>query len=129
MSKMKFSVILFLLVTSNNILAQKNTYYQRLVKIVVDSTQLDAYKIALKEGTETSVREEEGVISYQIYAETAHPNHFTLFETYASVEAYKEHIQTPHFKKYKSTVASMVLSLDIVDVLPIATVTKRRKKR
>lgn len=124
---MKFLPLLFLLLMSNTLKAQKN--YQRLVSIVVDSTQLDAYKAALKEGTETAVREEPGVLSYQIYSEKEHPTHFTLLETYASVEAYNLHIQTPHFKKYKAAVANMVLSLKIVDVLPLATVVKKRKKK
>lgn len=121
--------MLSLIVMSHEIMAQKNDNYQRLVKIVVDSTQLDVYKIALKEGIETALREEVGVLSYQIYAEKAYPNHLTLFETYASVEAYNLHIQTPHFKKYKATVANMVQSLDIVDVVPITLVTKKIKKK
>jgi quinol monooxygenase YgiN len=127
--KMKYLLILSLLFMSDNIAAQKNNNYQRLVKIVVDSAQLEAYKIALKEGTETSVREESGVLSYQIYAEKEHPNHITIFETYSSVEAYTQHIQTPHFKQYKAAVANMVLSLHIVDVLPLAEVKKKKSKK
>ena len=82
-------------------MAQSKTNYQRLVKIIVDSTQLENFKTALKEGTETGVRVEAGVLSYQIYAEKEHPNHITIFETYKSIEAYNKHIETPHFKKYK----------------------------
>ncbi len=108
-------------------MAQSKTNYQRLVKIVVDSTQLDAFKVALKEGTETGVRVEAGVLSYAIFYEKEHPNHITIFETYASIEAYNKHIQTPHFKKYKATVANMVQSLDIVDIESLANVTKKEK--
>jgi len=109
--------------------AQQKSNYQRLVKIVVDSTQLDAFKFALKEGTETSVRVEKGVLSYQIYFEKEHTNHITILETYASIDAYNRHIETPHFKKYKKTVANMVQLLDIVDIKPLANVIKKEQAK
>jgi quinol monooxygenase YgiN len=43
----------------------------------------------------------------------------TILETYASVPAYQSHIQTDHFKKYKTTVADMVKELELNDVIPI----------
>jgi quinol monooxygenase YgiN len=39
----------------------------------------------------------------------------TIFEVYASQEAYQSHIKAPHFKKYKETVKDMVLSLELID--------------
>lgn len=118
-------VVLFLLLLSNILTPQNKTNYQRLVKIVVDSTKLEAYKSALKEGTETSVYLEPGVISYNIYYEKVKPNHITIFETYSSIESYTKHVQTTHFKKYKSQVADMVQSLEIIDVGVIANVIKK----
>lgn len=110
-----------------NVSAQSKTNYQRLVKIVVDSTKLEAFKAALKEGTETAVRLEPGVLSYNIFQEKEHPNHITIFETYASIKAYNKHIQTQHFKNYKTKVADMVQSLELIDVDQIAYVTKQSK--
>ncbi len=124
---MKTLVILSLFFITNNVMAQSKTNYQRLVKIVVDSTQLENFKTALKEGTETGVRLEEGVLLYQIYAKKEYPNHITILETYASIEAYNKHIETPHFKKYKKTVENMVQLLDIVDIENLADVTKNNK--
>ncbi len=58
--------------------------------------------------------------------EKDNPTHVTVFEIYADEDAYKSHIQTPHFKKYKSTVGAMVKSLVLVDVVPIALEAKAK---
>lgn len=96
----------------------------RIARIVVDSAQLDAYKAALKDGMTTAVRTEPGVISLTAVYEQDHPTHVTVFEIYADEDSYRSHIQTAHFLKYKAIVQPMVKSLDLVDVLPIAVVTK-----
>jgi len=120
------SVILGILLTciSSDSNAQSKTPYMRIAKIVVDSSQLENYKAALKEGIEAAVRLEPGVLSLNAVYERANPTHITVFEIYADMEAYQLHIQTPHFKKYKTTVNDMVKALELVDVVPIALATK-----
>ena len=93
--------------------------YVRIAKIVVDSTQLESYKTFLAEGIESAVRVEPGVLRMYAVQDKLKPTHVTVFETYASKEAYDLHIQTPHFKKYKSGTMSMVKSLELIDVDPI----------
>jgi len=93
--------------------------YMRIARIVVDSAQLESYKAALKEGITTAVRMEPGVLSLSAVYEKDHPTHVTVFEIYADEKAYRSHIQTPHFLKYKSIVQQMVKSLELVDVAPI----------
>src|SRR4030095_11322616 len=90
----------FLLIAE--IKAQQSQPYVRIAKIIVDSAQLEPYKTALKIGIETAVRLESGVLSMYAVYDNKLPNHITILETYASLEAYQAHIQTPHFKKYKS---------------------------
>ncbi|HTQ28749.1 MAG TPA: antibiotic biosynthesis monooxygenase [Puia sp.] len=96
----------------------------RIARIVVDSAQLENYKAALREGIETAVRVEPGVLSLSAVYEKQHPTHVTVFEIYADEDAYKTHILTAHFKKYKNTVKDMVKSLELVDVSPIAMEAK-----
>jgi len=98
--------------------------YVRIANIVVDSTQLDAYKAALKEGVETAVKVEPGVLSLYAVYDINNPAHVTVFEVYADKHAYELHIQTPHFKKYKAASQSMVKSLVLTDVTPIAMAVK-----
>jgi hypothetical protein len=52
--------------------AQEKHRMVRMAKIVVDSNQLDAYKAALKEGIETAVRVEPGVLTlFAVYEKIA----------------------------------------------------------
>ena len=92
--------------------AQNNGPYVRIARIVVDSSQLENYKVALKEGIETAVQTEPGVLRMYAVYERANPTHITVFETYASKEAYQLHLQSPHFKKYKTGTLNMVKTLE-----------------
>lgn len=99
----------------------------RIARIVVDSAQLDNDKAALKEGIQTAVRVEPDVLRMYAVYDKNEPTHITVFETYASKEAYESHIQTQHVKKYKSGTLSMVKSLELTDVVPIAFEAKEQQ--
>ena len=106
--------------------AQQTDQIVRVARIVVDAAQLPQYKAALKEGMETAVRVEPGVLSLNAVYEKENPTHVLVLEVYASAAAYQAHLQTPHFKKYKATTKDMVTSLELVDVMPIALATKTK---
>jgi 4-carboxymuconolactone decarboxylase len=112
--------------------AQKEkTQMVRLAKLVIDSTQLDNYKIFLKEEIETSLRVEPGVLTLYAMSEKGKPTHITLLEIYADVEAYKAHLQTPHFIKYKKGTSEMVKSLELIEtdpILPDLSITQKKYK-
>ncbi len=91
----------------------------RLAKITVDSAQLENYKALLKEEIETSVRVEPGVLSLYALSEKDRPTHITILEIYADSAAYRSHLQTPHFIKYKTETKEMVKSLELVPVDPL----------
>ncbi len=101
---------------SKNTMAQQKHQMVRLAKIQVDPLQLEAYNAALKEQMATAVSVEPGVLTYYAVADKNNPAHITILEIYADTAAYKAHIETPHFKKYKETVQHMVKSLELVDV-------------
>ncbi|MDO7884096.1 putative quinol monooxygenase [Hymenobacter cheonanensis] len=106
--------------------AQQAGQIVRVARIVVDAAQLPQYKAALKEGMETAVRVEPGVLALNAVYEKENPTHVMVLEVYASAAAYQAHLQTPHFKKYKATTKDMVKSLELVDVEPIALATKAK---
>ena len=99
--------------------AQEKAPLVRMARIVIDSSQLEAYKAALKEGIMTAVRVEPGVLSLYAVYEKGRPTHVTVMEVYADQTAYQAHLQTEHFKKYKRITKDMVKSLELVDVVPI----------
>lgn len=116
--------VLFLFCLST---ARSQSPYVRIAKLVIDTTQLDTYKKILKEGITTAVQVEPGVLRMYAVQDKAHPDQVTVFETYASRDAYESHIQTPHFKKYKTGTLQMVRSLELVDVVPIIFEAKKEQ--
>ena len=91
----------------------------RLSRIVVDSSRLDEYNAYLKEEIEASMALEPGILTLYATAEKEKPNHITILEIYASDEAYKSHIKTPHFIKYKEGTLDIVQELELIDTNPL----------
>ena len=105
-------------------MAQPKNQMVRLAKIKVDPAQLEKYNAALKEQMNAAINAEPGVLTYYAVADKNDPSHITILEIYADSAAYKSHIETPHFKKYKETVQHMVTALELVDVNLIASAKK-----
>ena len=91
----------------------------RMAKLVIDSAQLDNYNAALKEEIEASIRLEPGVLTLYAVSEKNNPTHITILEIYADSAAYRSHVQTPHFLKYKTSTKDMVRSLELVETTPL----------
>ena len=104
--------------------AQDKNLVVRIARLRIDPDQLENYKAALKEHAETAVRVEPGVLTLYAVYEKDNPTHVTVFEIYANEAAYKAHLETAHFKKYKSTTKDMVRSLELIETVPIALETK-----
>ncbi|MEO5894059.1 MAG: antibiotic biosynthesis monooxygenase [Ferruginibacter sp.] len=111
----------------NNVMAQEKNQMVRLAKIKVDPLQLHKYNIALKEQMITAVSTEPGVLTYYAVADKSDSSNITILEIYADTAAYKLHIETTHFKKYKEIVKDMVKSLELIDVTLIGSANKPHK--
>ncbi len=119
-----FISLVIAIFSSSSATAQDKNLVVRIAKLQIDSTQLEIYKAALKEHTETAVRVEPGVLNLYAVYEKNNPTHVTVFEIYANEAAYKSHLQTPHFLKYKNETKNMVRSLELIETVPIALETK-----
>lgn len=93
--------------------------YVQLAEIDVDPTQLASYTEAVKEHIEIALRVEPGVLVLNAVAAKDNPAHITVFEIYEDIDAYRAHLDAPHFKKYKSTVEPMVKALRLIPVSPV----------
>jgi quinol monooxygenase YgiN len=120
----KLSFLIVIIAAGLTILPDKANGQQtpqmvRLAKIVVDSVHLDEYKRILKEQAEASVRAEPGVLTLYAISEKENPTHFTILEIYADSAAYRSHLKTPHFIKYKTSTKDMVKSLQLIETTPL----------
>ena len=98
----------------------------RIAELEIDAAQLDAYKSALREEIEASIRLEPGVLTLSAVAVKGSPTQIRIFETYADVKAYHAHLATPHFQKYKTGTQGMVKSLKRIETEPIVLGAKSR---
>ena len=112
-------IVMMAFVFCNSNSSQNKNQMVRLAKLVIDSTQLESYNALLKEEIEASVRLEPGVLTLYAVAEKNHPTHITILEIYADTVAYKSHLLTPHFMKYKTGTKNMVKSLELVETDPL----------
>jgi quinol monooxygenase YgiN len=98
--------------------------YVRVAEI--DPAQIEAYKAAINEEIEISVRAEPGVLALYAVSVKDSPAHIRIFEMYADENAYKTHLETPHFMKYKSVTQDMVRHLNPLETVPIKLGAKTR---
>ena len=96
----------------------------RIAELEIDPNQLIAYKRALSDEVETSIREEPGVLMLYAVSVKDHPSQVRIFETYRDQAAYESHLQSPHFKKYKDLTHGMVESLKLIETEPIVLAGK-----
>lgn len=91
----------------------------RLSRIEVYPEALDEYMAFAMEVGTVSLQTEPGVLTMYAVADTENPCLITILETYSSQEAYRRHIASPHFQKYKQGTIEMVKSLRLDDVTPL----------
>jgi len=98
----------------------------RIAELEIDPDQLNAYRAALKEEIEASIRTEPGVLTLYAVSVKGHPEQIRLFETYRDAASYRAHLQSPHFKRYKTETQHMVKSLTLLETDPILLGSKSK---
>lgn len=98
----------------------------RIAELVIDPVQLEAYKAAVKEEMEESIRVEPGVLAIYSVAEKGKPNSLRFFEIYANDQAYRAHLESPHFKKYVAVTQPMIQSRKLIETVPVQLSAKGR---
>ena len=91
----------------------------RLSKIRVNPDYIDEYMNYAAEVGTVSLQTEPGVLTMYAVADKEDPCRITILETYASQEAYRSHIASDHFQKYKQGTLHMVDSLELDDATPL----------
>jgi quinol monooxygenase YgiN len=89
------------------------------VELEIDPAQIEQFKTAIKENGETAVKVEPGCLAFNAVFEKDNPTHVRLFEIYANADAFKAHLETPHFKKYADATKDIVKSRKRVENIPI----------
>ena len=105
---------------------ERQAQYVQIAELEIDPAQLAAYKAAAREQIETAIRVEPGVLVLYSVSQKDNPAHITVFEIYADTDAYKAHLESAHFKIYKTTTDKMVKSLKLIKTDPVMLGAKAR---
>ena len=98
--------------------------YVRIAELEVDPAQLESFKAAAKEVGESSVRVEPGCLVLYAVSEKENPGRVIVFEIFQDEDAYKTHVQTPHFQKFRARTDNMVKSRRLIDTVPLSLAAK-----
>jgi len=120
----KISLILLIIIVciscgQNEQLSESFTSDKMMIiisEIGIKPEYLDEYLSILKEESKASVELESGVISIYPMYQKENPIEIRILEIYANKKAYESHLETPHFKHYKTTTMKMVNSLKLIDM-------------
>lgn len=96
----------------------------RLSRIEIYPQYLTEYLKYVTEVGQASLLAEPGVLTMYALSEKDNPCKITILETYASQTAYKAHIASEHFQKYKQGTLHMVKDLLLVDQKPLNPANK-----
>ena len=96
-----------------------NKLVVRIAEIEVHPEWLDAYLAAAGAVGAESVAKEPGVVCIFPMQRKDNPCLIRIVEIYRSEEAYKAHLATPHFRKYKEGTPHMIKSLELVSMRPL----------
>ena len=91
----------------------------RIAEIEVKPEFLDAYLAAAGDVGATSVREEPGVLCIFPMQDAEKPTSIRIVEIYRDEAAYKAHLATPHFLRYKTGTPHMIESLRLAPMRPL----------
>ncbi|MGZ9668501.1 putative quinol monooxygenase [Pseudomonas sp. GNP014] len=106
---------------------EATTTVVRIAELEIDPAHIEAYKVAVREEMDESIRVEPGVLAIYSVAEKDKPNSLRFFEIYASEEAYRAHIESPHFKKYVAITQRMILARKLIETQPVQLSAKARQ--
>ena len=91
----------------------------RIAEIEVKPDCLDAYLAAAADVGATSVREEPGVLCFFPMQDAERPTSIRIVEIYRDEAAYKAHLATPHFLRYKTGTPHRIESLRLAPMRPL----------
>ena len=94
--------------------SKNNEMIFRIAELEIYPEWLDAYLEAAGAVGAESVAKEPGVVCIFPMQKKESPTSIRIVEIYRNEEAYKAHLATPHFRKYKEGTPHMIKSLELV---------------
>jgi quinol monooxygenase YgiN len=91
----------------------------RIAELEIDPAQLPAYEAAVSEEIDESIRSEPGVLTIYAVALADQRSRLRFLEIYADDAAYRQHLESPHFKKYVQVTQPMIRARKLSEARPV----------
>jgi quinol monooxygenase YgiN len=75
--------------------------YVRWSELEVDPAQIDLFRALGRENVRETRRNDPGVLAFYWAGEKNSPNHIRVLEVYADESAYKTHLASAHYQKFR----------------------------
>src|SRR5215210_5619026 len=98
-----FLILVLVMTGYHSSSAQQKQIMVRISEIEIDSAYLEDYISILKEEAAASVKLEPGVICIFPMYQKGNPTQIRILEMYSNKKSYEQHLNTAHFKKYKTS--------------------------
>jgi quinol monooxygenase YgiN len=118
---------MFLMMSECAVAEEKVCPLVRMAELEIDPTHLERFKASAKEQIEAAVRVEPGVLALYAVSVKDNPALIRVFEMYADEEAYRAHLDTPHFKRFREETNDIVKSRKLIDTVPIILGAKAKQ--
>lgn len=116
-----------ILMMSNTAMAQDTKQpFVRLAELEIAPGRLEQFQSEAREQIEAAVTTEPGVLALYAVSIKDSPALVRVFEMYVDEAAYRAHLETSHFKKFRDGTSDIVISRKLIDTLPIILAAKPR---
>lgn len=98
----------------------------RLAELEIDAAQVEAFRAAAREHSPAALAAERGMLAMHAVAEQDDPTRIRVLEIYVDEQAYRSHLQAPHFARFRSSTQGMDRQRRLHDASPVLLGAKPR---
>jgi len=98
----------------------------RLAELEVDAAQVEAFRAAAREHVQAALAAERGLLVMHAVAEKDDPACIRVLEIYVDEQAYRSHLQAPHFERFRSSTQGLIRQRRLHDATPVLLGAKQR---
>ncbi|MBV6886430.1 antibiotic biosynthesis monooxygenase [Xanthomonas campestris pv. spermacoces] len=93
--------------------------YVRWSMLEVDPTRMDSFKALGNENVRETRRNDPGVLAFYWAGEKDHPNRVRVLEVYADENAYKAHLASAHYQKFRDASRPLLKGHALFEAVPV----------
>lgn len=82
--------------------------YAVCVTFDIHEDQVDAFMPFMIKNAQTSLKDEDGCLQFDVLTDPSRPSEVFLYELYVSANAFQVHLASDHFQAFDAAVSSMI---------------------